>query len=301
MFESIGAIFKEQYGEQFNEQLGEQKAGQNGQKTGLMEDEYIDESSGLIYCKKCLTARQLKIKILDKNRIVRCICNCQKEEIKSEEIKRKEIEEQIKIAKLMDSSLLGERYRNITFDKTETGHNEYFDKAIVRCSNYCKVSEEVLKNGYGIYLFGGSGTGKTHLTACMANELIKQYRQVLFTNFFEIGKMIRATFNGKGNETNQINRIANVDFLFIDDIGTERVTNRGEDTWMQEKIFEIINKRYNNKKPTIFTSNYSIKELIEDRGMMTKTVDRIVEMSNLILKIEGDSYRITSRKTNIPY
>ena len=44
-----------------------------------------------------------------------------------------------------------------------------------------------------------------------------------------------------------------------------------------------------------------LKELIEDRGMMTKTVDRIVEMSNLIAKVEGNSYRITGRKTNIPY
>ena len=293
MFESIGAIFNEQY--------SEQKTGQNGQKTGLMDDEYIEEASGLIYCKKCLTARQLKIKILDKDRIVRCICKCQKEEIKSEETKRKEIEEQIKIAKLMDSSLLGERYRGITFETTETGHNKSFDQVMVRCQNYCNVSEVVKEKGFGIYIYGGSGTGKTHLTACMCNELIKQHKQVLFTNFFEIGKLIRATFNGRGNEAEQINRISSVDFLFIDDIGTERVLNRGEDTWMQEKIFEVINKRYNNKKPTIFTSNYSIKELIEDRFIMTKTVDRIVEMSNLIVKIEGESYRLTRRNTNIPF
>lgn len=289
--------------EQICEQLNTQKTGLNGQKdrTEIKEDEYIDKETGLIYCKKCSTARQVKVNIFDNERIVRCICKCQKEETELEERKRKEIEEQIKIAKLMDSSLLGERYRTITFETTETGHNDSFDQVMVRCKNYCNVSEVVKEKGFGIYLYGGSGTGKTHLTACMANELIKKHNQVLFTNFFEIGKIIKSTFNGRGNEIEQINKIASVDFLFIDDIGTERVLNRGEDTWMQEKIFEIINKRYNNKKPTIFTSNYSIKELIEDRGMMTKTVDRIVEMSNLIAKVEGNSYRITGRKTNIPY
>ena len=44
---------------------------------------------------------------------------------------------------------------------------------------------------------------------------------------------------------NLINQIANVDFLFIDDLGTEKVTKDGEDTWLQDKIFEVINKRYN--------------------------------------------------------
>lgn len=289
--------------EQFTEQFTEQNIGRNSDeiRTKIQEDEYINDSTGLIHCKKCLTARQVEVNILDKRRIVRCICKCQKRKIELEEIERKEIEDRLKIAKLKASSLLGERYRNITFETTETGFNESFDKIMVRCKNYCNVSKEVLTNGYGIYLYGGSGTGKTHLTACMANELIKKQHQVLFTNFFEIGKLIRSTFNGKGSEIEQINRIAEVNFLFIDDIGTERVLNRGEDTWMQEKIFEVLNKRYNKKKATIFTSNYSIKDLIEERGMMTKTVDRIVEMSNLIAKVEGSSYRISGRKTDIPY
>lgn len=284
--------------EQLSEQLGEQN---RTNRTEIQEDEYIDNSTGLIYCKKCITARQVEVNILDKRRIVRCICKCQKRKIELEEIERKETEDRLKIAKLKASSLLGERYRNITFESTETGHNESFDKILVRCKNYCNVSKEVKEKGFGIYIYGGSGTGKTHLTACMANELIKKQHQVLFTNFFEIGKLIKSTFNGKGNEIEQINRIAEVDFLFIDDIGTERVLNRGEDTWMQEKIFEVLNKRYNKKKSTIFTSNYSIKELIEERGMMTKTVDRIVEMSNLIAKVEGNSYRITGRNTNVPF
>ena len=192
---------------------------------------------------------------------------------------------------------MGERYRNSRFEDTETGFNPDFDKALARCRKYTQISSEALKNGYGLYLYGTSGAGKTHLTACMANELLNQHKQVLFTNFFEISNAIRKTFNTRATEEGLIDRIANVDFLFIDDLGTERVVKDGEDLWMQEKIYEVINKRYNEKKPTIFTSNYSLQELVDDRGLMGKTVDRIVEMSTVILKLEGMSYRMKKRST----
>lgn len=268
--------------------------------TEIAEDEYIKD--GLIHCKSCNTPRQCKISPFGTEVIVRCVCDCQAKKIDEEERIQKEIERQNRISRLKENSLLGVRYRANTFEKTQTGHNESFDNALARVKRYCDISEEALKKGYGIYIWGNKGTGKTHLTSCMAHELINKYKQVLFTNFFEISKSIRATFNGKGNETDLINRIAEVDFLFLDDLGTERVVStNGEDLWLQEKIFEVINKRYNNMKPTIFTSNYSLQELISDRGLMDKTVDRIAEMSTVILHIEGNSYRLTNRKKETPF
>ena len=59
-------------------------------------------------------------------------------------------------------------------------------------------------------------------------------------------------------------------------------------------IFDIINKRYNNKKATIFSSNHSLNELINKSGIAEKTVDRISEMaSGAVMKIEGASLRNT--------
>ena len=86
-----------------------------------------------------------------------------------------------------------------------------------------------------------------------------------------------------------------IDFLFIDDFGTEKVTKGSEDIWMQEKVFEVINTRYIEQKPIIFTANYSLKELIEDRGMAKRTVDRIMEMCEVI-RLDGKSYRFTAMK-----
>jgi DNA replication protein DnaC len=221
----------------------------------------------------------------------------QKEREYKEYIKKME-----KLEGLRSASLLGARYKDTTFKNTDTTVGGDFMKAYNRCRKYCEISAEALQNGYGIYIYGNSGTGKTHLTACICNELINQYRQCLFTNFFEISKMIRATFSKSNTDAETvIKRICEVDFLFIDDLGTEALQRSGEDTWLQDQVFDIINKRYNNNKPTIFSSNHSLGELISDRGMMQKTVERIMEMSTAIIKVEGQSYRPKKRGKDVPF
>ncbi len=251
---------------------------------------------GLIYCGKCNTPKQVKLNFGGTEKIVTCMCKCESEERKAEQDRMHRLEKLEKIKRLRLNSLMGDRYENARFDNC-IQDNETFKTAYTRCKKYCENSSEVLANGYGIYLFGSCGTGKTHLMACMCNELTSQLRQCLFTNFFEISKSIRATFNSR-NETEEklINNISEVDFLFLDDLGTEQLRKGNEDTWLQEKIYDIINKRYNAKKPTVFTSNYKFSELIKERGMMQKTVDRIVEMSNAVMEIEGNSYRTRVNK-----
>ncbi len=269
----------------------------------LVDEDNTYMKDGLKHCKVCNEPLETIINnpFTKEERKVNCICECVVEKLKKEEEMLRRQEKQKEIDKLKRSSLLGDRYKDATFSNTETGINETFDKALIRCRNFCEISSKALENGYGIYLYGDKGAGKTRLTACMCNELVSQRKQVLFTNFFEISKAIRSTFNSfQDTELDMIERITNIDFLFIDDLGTELVKKNGEDNWLQEKIFEVLNKRYNNKKPTIFTSNYSLRELIQDRGLMDKTVDRILEMSTVIMKIEGRSYR-QQRKSEIPF
>lgn len=258
---------------------------------GLRKDEYV--MNDVIMCQKCDTARMF----VHGNFKVRCLCKCQAEAQKQAEAEEKERERQKEVEKIQRASLIGDRYKNVSFANTKTGHNATFDAAYIRCKRYCEVADKVLADGLGIYLYGDKGTGKTHLTACMANNLMQQRKQVLFTNFAEIAKAIKSTFNNpRESEEVYINKIATIDFLFIDDLGTERVqAANGADLWLQEKIFDVLNKRYNNRKPTIFTSNHSIAELVSERGIMGKTVDRIAEMSSAIIKVEGESYRLKAR------
>ena len=213
------------------------------------QEEYIKD--GDIYCKECDTPRTC----FGFTKKVRCYCECMTRKAKEQKELEQRAERLRQLEKLKVASLLGERYKNVTFGKTDMD-NPDFAKVADRAKKYCAAAGKVLAQGVGIYLYGAKGTGKTHLTACIANELMSNYYSVLYTNFSEISKSIRATYGNRGeSEQAFIDKLATIDFLFIDDFGTESVARDGDDLWLQEKIFEVVNKRYNANKPIIFTSN----------------------------------------------
>lgn len=253
------------------------------------QEEYIKD--GDIYCKECNTPRTC----FGFTQKVRCFCECQTRKAAAQRELEQRAERLRQLEKLKVASLLGERYKNVTFGKTDLS-NADFAKVADRARKYCGAAGKVLAQGVGIYLYGAKGTGKTHLTACIANELMSNYYSVLYTNFSEISKSIRATYGSRGeSEQAFIDKLATIDFLFIDDFGTESVARDGDDLWLQEKIFEVVNKRYNANKPIIFTSNYSLAEMIKSRGLADKTVDRISEMCEII-KLDGKSYRLKAKE-----
>lgn len=132
------------------------------------------------------------------------------------------------------------------------------------------------------------------LTACIANELLKKCVPVLLTNLFEISKAVKSTFQNGFHESERefFERFEKVSFLIFDDLGVETFTKNDRDTWLQTLLFDLINRRYNAKKPTIFSSNYSLNELVNLRGIADRTIDRISEMTNgAVLKFDGESMR----------
>lgn len=251
------------------------------------ENEYVKD--GLIYCSKCNTR---KFWIYDKTGEpmgdMRCACELAEHERIEKEEKKKKREEYCKT--LFRTSMLGERFKNSTFENTVTGVIPSFDPAYTSCKNYCINASEVLKNGYGIYLHGAEGVGKTHLTACMINELTSQGYSCLITD-------LASAFNGmlkprgfQDSEKDKTRDLLNIDFLFLDDIGTEKMSDH-----RNEKLFEILNYRYSNRKCTIFTSNYSLRELMNICKYEKKVVDRIGALSSRYFEIIGKSWRPAER------
>ena len=226
---------------------------------------------------------------------VNCACDC--------DIRERENRDRIAAAKirmgmvatLQNASLLGERFKTVSFESSERGVNKSFDAALARCEAYCRAEKEVFDKGYGIYIYGDNGTGKTHLAACIVNELTKRLRPVIFSNFSEIAKL---TYRNPS----KLIMLNACDFLIIDDLGVERMRNTdGEDLWSQELLYAYINSRYIRKLPTIFTSNYSLSQLVNECGIAKRTVDRIAEMSNAVLKITGSSRRLHKANEDLPF
>lgn len=285
------------------ELLGEVTLGNNldyfGSKYKLLKDEALGKD-GKVYCRKCRKSRLYEIQ---PGRYVHVICKCQEDQLNREEEERAKQEKLDMLEKMREYSLISDRYKDVSFKSTITGQNESFDIAFARCQKYVLNADLCLKDGLGIYMYGDRGCGKTHLSACMVNHLINNGYSAMLTSFTRIVEDIKSSFGGnhEENERTIISKYSSIDFLFIDDIGTERFMNNNNDTYMQEKVYEVINDRYNKRKPTIFTSNYSIKEIVNEQGMSSRTADRIYEMASAILHIEGKSFRVTQKRKELPF
>ncbi len=257
------------------------------------EDEYIGED-GLPYCKHCHTPRA---GIVDKEKglVMYNICRCQAEK-KAEEKKREEEQQRRNYVEfLRKNSMLGEFFLGCTF--SELTLTKYNSEAVDKARRYCFHAEEMLEKGYGIYISGSCGVGKTTLAACIANRLTEQCHTVWFTSLLEILGAIKSTFDSD-NTTDVFERLKKVDFLFLDDVGTEGI-RKNDNGWSQATVFDIINRRYNAKKPVIFTSNYAVDSLVDAANFAPRSVQRIAEMGTLKLDIGNINMRLVSQKTGL--
>ena len=134
----------------------------------------------------------------------------------------------------------------------------------------------------------------------MANAIMQKCRPVVFTNFFKILLAIRGK-SGKGEEA-FLEQLSKVDFLFIDDLGTERyLTKDGTESWVQEYLFNILNDRVVERKPTIFTSNYGLTTLVREKGLQPRIGERIYKLTGQFsIEIDAPNYRKEQVKKQEP-
>lgn len=199
-----------------------------------------------------------------------------------------------KIESLFRISKMGSRLESSTFDnfKRRTGAETAFDES----KRFVEEFED--RQGIGLMMFGTPGGGKSHLAAAITHELIAKDKSVVFQAVPELLERIRSTFNKNSKESEQqiMKALLSCDLLVLDDIGSERVTG-----WVYEIFFRIVDGRYRNKKPIVYTSNLTPKELeqrfseFEDSDKIEneqtpRILDRITETSDFI-KVTASSYR----------
>lgn len=161
---------------------------------------------------------------------------------------------------------------------------ETFDQTIPGVEGACERAYAYAQNPKGwLILFGNYGCGKTHLAAAIANYALKHtIHQVIFASVPDLLDHLRSTF-GPTSEVGYdavFERIRNIPLLVLDDLGTENTT-----PWAREKLYQIINHRYNGRLPTVITSNCK-PEHIEPRIFSRMTDYALCE--ELIMINAGD-------------
>ena len=145
-------------------------------------------------------------------------------------------------------------------------------------------------------IMGKPGTGKSHLCYSMAKAINEGYKaknepkSVLFVSIAEIVTRIQSGWQYRQSdftEYDALKLLTEVDYLFIDDLGTESVMNSRKDeanNWVQTFLFKVFDKR----ETTIINTNHNGKELA--RIYNDKLVSRIGKRS------EGNVYNMTDIK-----
>lgn len=134
------------------------------------------------------------------------------------------------------------------------------------CNNYIKDFTEMCASGAGLYIWSAmNGTGKTALACYIGNRLLCRSVDV---------KFIKAVDLIDANTAGLIDQYERCDLLILDDIGKKRT---GMD-WYDEILLRLIDKRYNKKQCTIYTSNYPLEELSIDGAVYSRINSRTVSI-----------------------
>lgn len=165
-----------------------------------------------------------------------------------------------RIDRLKRRSKLPARFERYTFENY-TPNSEDQERARRICLSYVKrFNDETVSLGKSLYIEGPYGSGKTHLAVAVMQRLINERKvPCLFMTVPEMLEQMRDEYDQQESES-VLDTVKNAEFLVLDDLGAEKPTE-----WSQERLFMIINHRYNNSLPTIFTSNYSLEALGEYR------------------------------------
>lgn len=138
--------------------------------------------------------------------------------------------------------------------------------------NAFHLAFEFAKSPEGWLVFrGDNGCGKTHLAAAIVNYRYKMRELALFIVISDFLDHLRSTFNPDSEISYDqlFESVKNAPLLVLDDFGKQSST-----PWAQEKLFQVINYRYNGKLPTVITTNLEEEEM--DDSILSRFADPTV-------------------------
>jgi DNA replication protein DnaC len=214
--------------------------------------------------------------------------------------------------KLLEAARIPRRYADCSLDNFKSELNSSQNIAFRYA---CRLVLDYPAVDRGLLFMGTVGVGKTHLAVAIIKGLIKKGVPSLFYESGSLLKEIQDSYNpiSKTSELRVLAPVYQAEVLVLDELGSTVPTD-----WVRDTMYQIINKRYNDKKLTVFTTNYMDEprvrpkeedeipaprwsgrkltpERIHDMTTLeerigTRLRSRLYEMCNKVL-IEGDDYR----------
>ena len=192
--------------------------------------------------------------------------------------------------RLLVAARIPPRYARCSFDTSNVR------AAVRRTTHYSHRSDLSMsfRPIAGLLFMGPTGVGKTHLAVAIIRRLIEKGVPAVFCEFGSLLKQIQDSYNpiSKSSELKVLSPVYETDVLVLDELGATIPTD-----WVRDTMYQIINRRYNDRKLTILTTNYSDKrdsdkeQTLEDR-IGTRLRSRLYEMCTKVVMDGGDYRRV---------
>lgn len=157
-----------------------------------------------------------------------------------------------------------------------TAPPQYDAKSCESLQSAYRHSLDFARNPQGwLFLHGRHGCGKTHLAAAIAHVLLQDGVPVLFKPVPDLLDLLRSSYNPDTAVSFDriFSLVRDVSVLVLDDLGAQVSTQ-----WAQEKLYQLLNRRYVEQKPTVFTSNLAVwdfEERLQSRLSDARVVSRV--------------------------
>jgi DNA replication protein DnaC len=226
----------------------------------------------------------------------KCVCEQKRyDEARAEKVRAEQRERER--AKLHAScercySWLGEELTPLKSKTFENYRREQFPEVYEKLHDFASQRDEQGKamiTQRNFVIFGGFGTGKTHLMSAVINNFCEQLIPCRFMTGQGFFDAISHCFSNRYDHTHYLNEAANAPVLAIDDIDKVYIPERlreSEDNFQVKTFFAIMNKRYLKQLPTLITTN----SLDITKYVGGAAFSRLKEGGEL-LQMEGDDFR----------